>query len=109
MSNYCCLVVIAVAGCSGGSDSPPLPTGNFAVVTTSGGIGQGGAVNTVRLSDKMVVKGLDTTLDQDNTVRIADGKAYVLNRGPGTLRVYDINTWKQPIEIPTGDATADHA
>jgi hypothetical protein len=86
-----------------------LPSGDFAVVTTSGGLGAGGAVNTIRLSDHMVVKGLDTTIDQDNFVRVVDGKAYVGNRGPGTLRVYDIKTWKQPIEIPTGDATADHA
>jgi hypothetical protein len=103
------LFLVCLGGCTGGKGEPILPSGDFAVVTTSGGFGAGGAVNTIRLSDHMVVKGLDTTIDQDNFVRIVDGKAYVGNRGPGTLRVYDIKTWKQPIEIPTGDATADHA
>src|SRR5207248_1299273 len=91
------------------NNNPILPTGDFAVVTTSGGFGAGGAVNTIRLSDKMVVAGLDTTIDQDNQVRIFAGKAYLLNRGPGTLRIYDIKTWKNPVEIPTGDAAAAHA
>src|SRR5690349_20328092 len=91
------------------NNNPTLPTGDFAVVTTSGGFGAGGAVNTIRLSDMMVVSGLDTSIDQDNIVRVFSGKAYVLNRGPGTLRIYDIMTWKNPVEIPTDDATADHA
>jgi hypothetical protein len=100
---------LLLLACTSVSHNPALPTGNFAVVTTSGGFGAGGAVNTIKLSDKAVMKGLDTTIDQDNQVRIFDGKAYILNRGPGTLRIYDIKTWTQPTEIPTGDASADHA
>jgi hypothetical protein len=103
-------LLLLLAACSTATNNNPvLPTGDFAVVTTSGGFGAGGAVNTIRLSDKMVVAGLDTTIDQDNQVRVFAGKAYILNRGPGTLRIYDIKTWKNPVEIPTGDATADHA
>ncbi len=109
MSTRLSIFLVFAAGCSSGSNNPPLPTGDFAVVTTSGGFGAGGAVNTIELSNGTVDKGLDTTIDQDNTIRIADGKAYELNRTPGTLRVYDIKTWMSPIEIPTGDATADHA
>jgi hypothetical protein len=109
MSTRFCFAAIFLAACSSGGNNPPLPSGDFAVVTTSGGFGAGGAVNTIRLSDMMVNKALDTTIDQDNTVRIFDGKAYELNRGPGTLRIYDIKTWMSPVEIPTGDATADHA
>jgi hypothetical protein len=89
--------------------NPPLPSGDFAVVLTSGGFGAGGAVNTVRLSDMTVTKAIDTTIDQDSQIRVVGGKAYVLGRGPGTLRIYDIKSWAQPVEIPTGDATADHA
>jgi DNA-binding beta-propeller fold protein YncE len=111
MSTRLMFLSLLVVGCSEApvNNQPPLPTGDFAVVTTSGGFGAGGAVNTIRLSDMMVVQGLDTTIDQDNQVRIVNGKAYVLNRGPGTLRIYDIKTWKSPVEIPTGDATAPHA
>jgi hypothetical protein len=101
---------VFVAACSGtNKGNPTLPTGNFAVVTTSGGFGAGGAINTVRLSDKMVISGIDTTIDQDNAVRVAGGNAYVLNRGPGTLRVYDLTTWQNPVEIQTGDAVTSHS
>src|SRR5678815_1880035 len=103
------LAVLTLAACTPHNNDPPLPKGDFAVVLTSGGFGAGGAVNTIRLSDHMVTQALDTTIDQDSQVRVSAGKAYVLNRGPGTLRVYDIKTWKQPVEIPTGDAAADHA
>jgi hypothetical protein len=108
-ARFCFAAILSLAACGGSGNNPPLPSGDFAVVTTSGGFGAGGAVNTIKLSDMMVDKGLDTTIDQDNQVRIFDGKAYVLDRGPGTLRIYDIKTWTSPVEIPTGDATADHA
>jgi hypothetical protein len=102
------LLALVAAGCSGNHD-PVLPTGQNAIVTTSGGFGAGGAVNAVRIDSKAVTKALDTTVDQDNQVRVFDGKAYVLNRTPGTLFVYDTGKWTAPVEIATGDATADHS
>jgi hypothetical protein len=102
------LLLAAAAGCTDTTTSPFVPTGSFAVVTTSGGFGAGGAVNTVRLSDKTIFTGLDTTIDQDNAVRVANSKAYVLNRTPGSLFVYDTTSWKNPVEIETGDATQAH-
>src|SRR5262245_53112067 len=98
------LFLLGLAACGNPPGNPALPSGDFAVVTTSGGSGAGGAVNTIRLRDKQVLKGLDTSIDQDNQVRVVDGKAYVLNRTPGTLRIYDFRKWVDPIEIPTGDA-----
>jgi hypothetical protein len=97
-----------LAGCNPGGGDPPLPSGNTAIVLTSGGFGAGGAVNSVGLADHKVTTAIDTSIDQDNAIRIADGKAWVLNRTPGSLFVYDTASWKAPIEIPTGDATAVH-
>lgn len=105
---FLALLTLSLAACDNRAADPPLPSGDFAVVTTSGGFGAGGAVNTIRLSDHMVIEGLDTTIDQDNAVRVFGGKAYVLNRGPGSLFVYDIKSWKSPVEIPTGDAQVAH-
>src|SRR6185312_8532574 len=48
------LLTLCLAACDERAAAPPLPTGDFAVVTTSGGFGAGGAVNTIRLSDHMV-------------------------------------------------------
>src|SRR5262249_50254837 len=43
-----------------------------------------------------------------NVVRIAGGKAYVLDRTHGSLRVYDPRTWRSPVEMATGDEVARH-
>jgi hypothetical protein len=102
-------VLFLAAACHGGPVDPVLPAGNFAVVTTSGGVMAGGAVNTIRLSDRMVVEGLDTTIDQDNTVRVQHGQAYVVNRTPGTVFVYDVSNWRAPLQIATGDTAVAHA
>jgi hypothetical protein len=104
------LFLITFCGCTPPLGNPPLPTGSAAIVTTSGGFGAGGALNLVQLSDDSVTKAIDTSLDQDNFVRVWDGVAYVGNRTPGSLFVYrDTATWKSPVEIPTGDGAVAHA
>ncbi len=105
---YVALSIFLAAGCSPGDENPPLPSGNTAIVLTSGGFGAGGAVNSVGLADHKVVMAIDTSIDQDSAIRIAGAKAYVLNRGPGSLFIYDTSSWKSPIEILTGDASVSH-
>lgn len=102
-------LALVVTGCQNGPGDPVLPRADFALVTTSGGFAAGtGAINTVKLSDHSVVRGIDTTIDQDNGVRIAGGKAYILDRSHGAVRVYDPTNWRAPVEMPTGDAAIRH-
>jgi hypothetical protein len=65
-----------------------------------------GTINTIKLPDKTVQTGIDTTLDPDVYLKIQDGVLYALNQDTGTLRLYDPATLKVMSEIPTGAAGA---
>lgn len=88
-------------------DGGPNTQPTTAVVTSSS-LMTSGSINTIALADKAPKKALDTTIDQDNLVRAAAGRVYVVDRTHGTIRIYDPATWKNPVEIVTGDMTAPH-
>ena len=69
----------------------------------------GGALSAVKLDDKSVTRAFDTTVDQDNLIKVVGRTAYVLNRGIGSLLLYDAVRFGKPIEIPTGDGEVDKA
>jgi hypothetical protein len=85
--------------------SPPTT----AVVITNAFPSPVGGLNTVKLSDRSTMKGIDNTLDSDSVVRAFGGKVYVLFRTKGVMRVYDPAAgFAKPVEMVTGDGTVAH-
>lgn len=107
MTRLTCLTAITLltAACSsGGTNGGGNTNESIAVITTRDSMNMSGAINTVSLTDKKVVKAIDTTLDADNRIHIVGDKAYVLNRQHATLRIYDAKTWKVETEVSVGMA-----
>ncbi|MDB4969518.1 MAG: hypothetical protein JWN44_5207 [Myxococcales bacterium] len=108
------LAAAAVAGCHSAKPVPADVRGCWgdgcAIVTTSHynpdftGVG---TINAVQMSLNKVVKGIDSSVDPDTALDIsADDKLYVLNRGNGSLRRYDLAKLAVELEIATGTADA---
>lgn len=106
--------VVTVGGCHGAKPVPAEVRGcwgdSCAIVTTSHynpdftGVG---TINAVQESQMKVVKNLDSSLDPDTALDIsADDKLYVLNRGVGSVRRYDLAKLAVELEISTGTADA---
>ena len=89
--------------------SSPIPAATTAVVTTGDFTGMTGTLATIGLTDGKVQKGIDTTLDPSNAVRVINGKVIVLDQIHGAVRFYDPETgYKNPIEIKTGAMSNPH-
>lgn len=66
-----------------------------------------GALHTVKMPERAVVKDLDSSLDPDLFLARADREhAWVINRNTGSVRLYNLATFAVVMEISTGSAEA---